>query len=98
MKLTNAATSCANLVDVDAEDSMTNPECPTGGASEAKMKRVVPGDPSASFLYLKLIGDSECVSVGGKSAGERMPKGDAPLSAAQIATIEKWIKAGASCD
>ena len=98
LKLTNTATSCANLVDVAVEDSAQTPECPTGGAAAAGMKRVVPGDPSASFLYLKLLGDAECVSVGGKTAGERMPKGDPPLSAAQIATVERWIKAGASCD
>ena len=98
LKLTDKATSCANLVDVAAEDSMQNAECPTGGASTAGMKRVVPGDPAASFLYLKLLGSSECISVEGKSAGERMPKGAPALSAAKIATIEQWIKAGASCD
>ncbi len=98
LKLTDAATSCKNLVDVAAEDSMTNPGCATGGAKAAGMKRVVPGDPSASFLYLKLVSEKECLSVGGKSAGERMPRDAAALSAAKIATIEQWIKAGASCD
>lgn len=98
LKLTDKATSCANLVGVDVEDSASVPGCSTGGASAAGMKRVTAGDPSASFLYLKLTATSNCVSVDGTTAGERMPKGDDPLSAAQIRMIEQWIKAGASCD
>ncbi len=98
LKLTDKATSCKSLVGVDVVDSAPVPTCTTGGAAAGKMKRVVAGDPQASFLYLKLLGDQECISVGGKPAGFRMPKEEEPLSAAEIALVEGWIKAGASCD
>ncbi|MBI2389901.1 MAG: hypothetical protein HYV09_09935 [Deltaproteobacteria bacterium] len=62
------------------------------------MKRVVPGDPTRSFLVQKLgpglcALDKECASG---SCGDRMPKGAPPLSAADVAKIVAWIRQGAS--
>jgi hypothetical protein len=96
LKLTDTATSCANLVDVAADDSTASNTCGTGGAKG--MKRVVAGEPSASFLYLKVAGSDDCVSVNGTGAGERMPKDRSQLSAAQVTMIQQWIAAGASCE
>ncbi len=48
--------------------------------------RVAPGDPAASLLLLK-VGPNPPV-------GQRMPLGGA-LSAAQLATLEAWVTAGA---
>lgn len=50
--------------------------------------RVVPGDASRSLLWRKVAGVDLC--------GSRMPRGMvAPLDAAQITMIERWIQAGA---
>jgi hypothetical protein len=49
--------------------------------------RVVAGDASASVLFDKV--------TGGGLYGERMPRGEAPLTAAQIETIRMWIMEGA---
>lgn len=54
--------------------------------------RIEPGDPSASYLYLKLTGDYLMVPGGG---GDPMPLVGGPLSAEDLATIEEWITAGA---
>jgi hypothetical protein len=53
---------------------------------------VVPGDPAASYLYRKVVDDTPC-------EGQRMPHVSTiyrgPLSDAQIATFESWIRDGA---
>ena len=48
---------------------------------------VIPGNPEASELYLRLLGNTE--------NGPRMPLGQPPLSAEAIDTIRSWILAGA---
>ena len=48
---------------------------------------VIPGNPEASELYLRLLGSTE--------NGPRMPLGQPPLSAEAIDTIRSWILAGA---
>ena len=48
---------------------------------------VVPGNPDASELYVRLLGDT--------TDGEQMPLGQAPLDSEAIATIRRWIGAGA---
>jgi len=59
----------------------------TPGASEAKP--VVPGKPEESELYKRLVAtDPE----------ERMPPGDDPLTADEIAAVKKWIAAGGKFD
>lgn len=51
-------------------------------------QRVVPGDPSSSYILHKLTGHNLC-------DGEQMPKGKAPLDAASIKSISDWICTGA---
>lgn len=53
--------------------------------------RVVPGDPDASYLIMKLEGTH--MIHGG--AGARMPFGGPPLPAGDIAKIRTWIAEGA---
>jgi hypothetical protein len=50
--------------------------------------RIRPAKPDSSYLVKKIRGD-------GGIAGGRMPLGGPFLSAAQIATIENWVAAGA---
>jgi pilus assembly protein FimV len=59
----------------------------------AKM-RIAAGTPTASYLVDKLMGASQ--AAGGCFSGVRMPRGRAALSAANIATIVSWIRAGAN--
>jgi hypothetical protein len=72
--------SYANLVNVLA----ANP-----AARAAKLLRVAPGNPDASFLLIKLIGPSSA------QQGTRMPQVGALLSPADIARVRAWILAGA---
>jgi mono/diheme cytochrome c family protein len=53
------------------------------------LMRVIAGDPSRSWLYLKIGG------AGNPTVGARMPLGLPPLSAHDIATIRSWITSGA---
>jgi mono/diheme cytochrome c family protein len=55
---------------------------------QAEVDRVVPGDPDASYLFRKITG-----AVG--ISGQQMPLSSAPLSDAEIHTIEAWIEQGA---
>ena len=50
-------------------------------------RAVIPGQPDASELYLRLLGDTD--------TGSQMPLGQEPLDAATIATIRRWIESGA---
>jgi hypothetical protein len=67
-------------------------------AVAAGLKRVVAGDETKSFLYLKLSAPSECVTVGSSQAGERMPKDRGVVSASALSAVRAWIAAGASCN
>ena len=51
-------------------------------------RSVIPGQPDASELYLRLLGDTD--------TGSQMPLGQEPLDAEAIATIQRWIEAGAA--
>jgi hypothetical protein len=53
--------------------------------------RVVPNDPDASFLVMKLEGGPDL-------AGERMPFGGSRLPDADIQLVRDWIEAGAPRD
>jgi hypothetical protein len=55
------------------------------------VKRVVPGEPEASYLISKLEGTHG--EVGG--LGGQMPFGGPPLSIVEIAKIRRWVKDGA---
>ena len=50
-------------------------------------RAVIPGQPDASELYLRLLGDTD--------SGSQMPFGQEPLDPEEIATIRRWIEAGA---
>lgn len=49
-------------------------------------RAVIPGQPDASELYLRLLGDTD--------TGSQMPLGQDPLDSEAIATIRRWIAAG----
>jgi hypothetical protein len=80
MSLADTSSSYASLVGVDPTNSTAR------GAGE---KRVVPGDPSHSFLLNKLTGQMEF------GEGDVMPQNGTPLTTSQIAVIRSWIQAGA---
>lgn len=65
-----------NLVDVPAQ------EC-------SGRRRVVPGDPNASYLVQKLLGVDVC-------QGTQMPKAGQALPPAELDTINAWICSGAT--
>ena len=50
-------------------------------------RAVIPGQPDASELYLRLLGDTD--------NGSQMPLGQDPLDSEAIATIRRWIEVGA---
>ena len=50
-------------------------------------RSVIPRQPDASELYLRLLGDTD--------SGSQMPLGQEPLNSEEIATIRRWIEAGA---
>lgn len=55
------------------------------------LDRVEPGDPTNSYLWMKLAGDARIV-------GERMPFGGPYLSDEEIERVRSWIAAGAPDD
>ncbi|HUG63730.1 MAG TPA: carboxypeptidase-like regulatory domain-containing protein [Gaiellaceae bacterium] len=55
--------------------------------------RVVAGDPSTSFLYLKLGGDPVAADIPG--IGTRMPPRAPPIAEEDLATVRDWILGGA---
>jgi hypothetical protein len=71
----------ANLINIAAHNLAAN----TDG-----LVRVKPGNPTSSFLYLKLHG-----LPAGKDYGSPMPLGYSPLSVGQLEFIKEWITAGA---
>ncbi len=50
-------------------------------------RAIIPKQPDASRLYLRLLSDTD--------TGSRMPLDQEPLDADEIATIRRWIEAGA---
>jgi hypothetical protein len=60
------------------------------GPSATPLILVVPGDPDASLLYLKLTGTQPC--------GKKMPDTAKPLTAEQIELVHDWIADGAKND
>ncbi len=59
------------------------------GAAARGRRLVVPGEPDASFLYLKCAGTHEA------DEGDAMPGPGAPLGAGSLALVRAWIEAGA---
>ncbi len=77
------------LVGPGAYDTLVDQPATTAAAAFAGKKRVVPGAPETSFLLDKVMGRL------GPNEGGPMPLDRAPLSAARIEAIRKWILAGA---
>jgi len=75
--ITSKEDGYANLVDAQA----MGPQCASTG-----LKRVEPGDPDKSLMYLKIT-NPPC--------GLQMPPVGGMLQPAQIAQIKAWIEAGA---
>jgi hypothetical protein len=76
-----------SLVDGKSAAGLINVE-PTLASARAKgYKRVVPGEPAKSFLYIKCFRPSA-------DEGEPMPLGE-NLSKEKVELIKKWIESGA---
>jgi len=60
-------------------------------STESPLKRVEPGSPEKSYLYVKLLGTQD--KVGG--SGARMPFQQDPLAPADLAAVRNWIEQGA---
>jgi len=60
-------------------------------SSQSALARVEPGNPSKSYLYLKLTGAQD--TEGG--SGLQMPFQQSPLEPSQIEMIRSWIEQGA---
>jgi hypothetical protein len=79
--MTDAATSYANLVGVDA----TMPVC-------GLTTRVVPGDPDSSIMWMK----ARPIAMDmGMPCAEKMPQGSMGLSDADAQVVYDWIAGGA---
>jgi hypothetical protein len=63
-------------------------------STESPLKRVEPGAPDRSYLYLKVLGTH--LDAGG--SGLRMPFQQDPLSPAELELLRKWIEQGAVRD
>jgi hypothetical protein len=55
------------------------------------LQLIVPGDPEASFLVMKMKATSSSTALGAP-----MPYGFEPLSETQVETLRTWIADGAS--
>ncbi|MFT5089750.1 MAG: hypothetical protein ACI906_001017 [Candidatus Latescibacterota bacterium] len=75
-----------NLSAGQAYDNIVN-----GLSSSPDQPLINPGDPDNSYLYLKLVN-------GDGIFGDRMPKGNPPLSDELIAAVRDWIERGAPND
>ena len=60
-------------------------------STQSPLPRVSPGKPQESYLYRKITG-TQAQAGGG---GERMPFGDAKLTAEEIERVRRWIEDGA---
>ena len=78
----------------DAYDNLVNVTPANLNAKQDGLKRVVPGKPESSLLYLKLISPA----TSAHDYGNVMPAGREPLSAGQLEYILQWIAAGAPRD
>ena len=72
-----------------AHDQLVGVSAVNPAAQQAGLLRVKPGDPSNSFLVIKLTGPTVV-------QGSPMPLGKPPLTAAQVQLIRDWITQGAA--
>jgi hypothetical protein len=75
-----------------AYDALVNATPTHPGARLAGLKRVVPGRPDSSLLYLRLLAPTHPLPI---DLGPVMPEGRAPLTAGQVEYLLQWIAAGA---
>jgi mono/diheme cytochrome c family protein len=95
------APSCATLRCHQAVGPAPNLETRSGlrarllrtSAQEPGMALVAPGDPDASYLFIKTLPDFASHGLG--SGGVMPPSSRAPLSASQRSLLETWILEGA---
>jgi hypothetical protein len=86
LTLSEQANAYSALVDVAAMGvTLTPPHCRDSG-----LKRVAPGAPEQSLLFLKVQGSPPC--------GQAMPPNPPLLATADIQRIRDWIMAGAPND
>lgn len=86
LTLSQRAAAYTGLVDVAAMGvTLTPPHCRDSG-----LKRVVPGAPEQSLLFLKVSGSPPC--------GQAMPPNPPLLDPADVQRIRDWIMAGAPND
>ncbi len=86
--LTRRCTGCHGPTKVEGDYRLhTFAALQKTGASDSPT--LTPGQPEQSELYLRLIDENEST---------RMPQLDDPLSAGQIALVERWIRQGARFD
>lgn len=65
-------------------------------AAQASLKRIAPGDPEASYLFLKITKQRRTDDK--RIKWRSMPPGPLPLNESEITLIETWIKAGAKVE
>ena len=88
-----AAAPCHDMVEPGGELSLTPNEAygelvNVPAAQDPGLLRVTPGDPSASYLWIKL-------GSGPFADGVRMPSGEPTLPDEDLSLIREWIEAGA---
>ena len=82
-------------------DALINSPCTNAVAKSNGWKRVVPGDPGASYLLSKLTLPNSKEALGAGTGGpngglgDRMPDTGQTLDSRSIAQITAWIKMGA---
>ncbi len=63
--------------------------------SSAGIPQVKPGAPLESFLYIKILGETD---DGPTLIGSRMPRGGTPITQGLIDSMAAWIERGAQND
>jgi hypothetical protein len=76
-----------SLAPGDAYDEIVN----VRSSQMSSLDRIEPNEPDASYLYLKVTGDSSI-------SGSRMPRGGSALSQQLIDLLRDWIERGAPND
>ncbi|MEY4512281.1 MAG: hypothetical protein RLZZ450_4403 [Pseudomonadota bacterium] len=68
-----------------------------GAMHGGQLKRVLPGDPDRSWLYLKVSGTAMAAGCQGAGCNTQVmpPAGQVSLTKAELATIRQWIADGA---
>ncbi len=80
----NAPAAGLNLSAGQAYDNIVD----VPSTEQSALDRVEPFDPSASYLWLKVIGDPSI-------SGDQMPRGGPPLDQQRMDLLRGWIEAGA---